>query len=219
MTVWQHGWLRGQKQSKVWTNSLLICSAACEEVPRYWRNHNTECNSFGVFKFFTIYVYWYIFLLQIWRKRMINKHMTFCENSHPFISKFHEQISYIEMFRNKHIDQNIHHKVQPHSHTQDVVFQLNKCYLVNTSITKCNQICKPQVHTVPGFRNIDRQMSRQTSVKMHLKTVCVLLTHSKLVYSQWSKYRKSFVKFKAFWKAIIYHLKKKVSSHLYWEKA
>lgn len=108
--------------------------------------------------------------------------MAICGNRHPFLSKFHEQISYMQMLRNKYIGQNIHHKVQPHPHTQDVVFQLNKCYLGSTSRSKCNQKCKPQAHTVPGFRNINRKMSQQISVKMHLKSVCLLLTYPKLVY-------------------------------------
>lgn len=88
----------------------------------------------------------------------------------------------MEVLRNKHSYQK-----SPHSHALDVVFQLNKCYLVNTSRSKCNQICKPQIHTVPGFRNCNRQMSRQTSVEMHLKSVCVILIHFELAHSQCSK--------------------------------
>lgn len=56
-------------------------------------------------------------------------------------------ISYTQMLRIRHIDQNIYHKVQPHSHPQDVVFQLNKCYSVTTSRPECNQVCMQTTST------------------------------------------------------------------------
>lgn len=63
------------------------------------------------------------------------------------------------MFRIKHNYQNIHHKVQPHSHPEDVASQLNKCFSVTTGRSVCDQLCKPQGYTVPAFRNINRIMS------------------------------------------------------------
>lgn len=102
-------------------------------------------------------------------------------------------ISYMQILRIRHNDQNIHRKVQPHSHPQDVVFQLNNYYSVTNSRSGCNQLCKPQVHSVPGVRNINRLTSKQTSIKMYLKSVWMLLTHSKLVHSQCPKYKKAFL--------------------------
>lgn len=99
----------------------------------------------------------------------------------------------MQMFSIRHNVQNTHHKVQPHSHPQGVVFQLNKWHSVTTSRSVCNQPCKPRVETVPGFRIINRPTPWQTSVKTHVKSVCILLTHSKLVYNQYSKCRKPFL--------------------------
>lgn len=144
MTVRQHGWLSDQNQSKFWTNSLLICSAACERGPRYWRNHNAECNSYGVFKFFTKYIYWYIFLYYRFneKKKRLNNHMKLCGNI-LFFLHFMNKCHLCKCSERGTFNHSIHHKVQPRSHTQDVLFQLNKCYLVNCNRSKCNQICKP----------------------------------------------------------------------------
>lgn len=130
-----------------------MCSAAYEQVPGYWRNHKTEYNSFAVFKFFTTYAYWHNFYGYRFKEKgcyIIIWHFV----EIVILSKFHGHISYMQMLRNRHGDKNIRCEVHPHLHIQDVVFHLSNCYLADTRRSNCKEICKPQLHTVLGFRNI-----------------------------------------------------------------